>query len=247
MRIAYNNLFDDGTLTASSEATGYAVENTQNQRLAKVWRSTDASTQTVVVNLATAQTITVVAVMGHNLTSAANITLEGNTSDSWPGATSQTVTYNAGVILKFFTGSSYQYWRFTIEDTTNTDGYLEIGRLWIGTYMDVSPSSLLDFTVTKKRSDMVVYGKNRQKFSTPGIGWREFRLSFPVTANAMIEQIEDMYDDIGNHGNLIFCNFDTERSYSLVDPCYCSINGDMSFRHQRNMRFTYDLSLEEDK
>jgi len=250
MRIAYTNLIDSATApTALTADLQYPVTNLQNQRLAKPWRSTAVTAQTVVVDLGTATNITAAAVIGHNLTSGAVITLEGNPADSWasPSVTTTITTITGGMCLNYFAGGSQRYWRFTIDNATGGTSYIEIGRLWLGTYLTVDPSSLVDFTVTKSRSDTVTFGRGRQKYATEGVGWRSFRLSFPRTRATMLTAIQTMYDAVGNHGSVIFSNFDTTRAYPIVEPCYCSIDGDINFSHAGRMSFTYGLNLEENR
>jgi len=249
MRIAYDNFIDDIESTDFTVATvdiNYPITNVQVQRLSTQYRSIGATSQSIIVDLGTAQKITAAGILGHNISTSATITVSANSTDSWPGATSQTLTGNEGIILKYFAETEYRYWRFDIDDSTNMDGYIAIGRLWLGDYITISPSSLLDFKVTKKRSDSVSYGKMRQKFASIGVGWRKFDFEFPPTEHAMIATINTLFDVVGNHSSFIFCNFDTDRSYILVEPCYCSFTGDIGFVHSNRMKFSYTLTFEED-
>ena len=159
----------------------------------------------------------------------------------------EVITYDAGISLKFFTSIAKRYWMLDIVEQASTGSYIEMGRVWLGTYITVDPSSLVDFRITKKRSDIVIYGKHRQKWADPGYGWRRFELSFPETDASMLTQIETMYDTVGNHSSLIFCNFDTDRSWSLVTPCYASIEGDLSFVGRGSNRARWTMTLEEDR
>jgi len=194
-----------------------------------------------------------VALMGHNLSEGAQITFQANDYDAWEytatgGSIIQsTMTWDADTILYFLTRTQKQYVKFSLSDPNNTGSYIEIGRPWIGQYLDISPSSLLDFKVSKKRSDTVIHGKDRHKWSVIGEGWRRFELSFPPTEEAMIESLATMFDAVGNHSSMIFCNFDTIRSYQLVEPCYVSIDGDFEFMHTRRMVWTWNLVLEEER
>jgi hypothetical protein len=247
MRIAYQNYVDTASsLTALTEATGYSVINVQDQRLSVAYRSTAVTAQTVTIDLGSAQAIDTIAVMGHNLTSSAIVTVAANSSDSWPGATSQTVTVNSGMSLKYFTPVTYRYWQFQISDPANTSGYIEVGRLWLGDYITIDPSSTLDFTVTKRRADNAVHNEGRQKYASIRVGWREFSLSFSPSDEAMIAQMSELYDAVGMHSSFIFCNFDTIRDYVLVEPCYVSINSEVGFDHSERMRFSYSLDFEEE-
>lgn len=250
MRIAYDNFIDDLASTAftvSSYEGNYPITNVQEERLKMTWRTTSASSQSVIIDFGTALSVNTCAILGHNLTASAQAVISANSVDSWPGATSQTLTWNAGAVLKFFTAETYRYWRFDIDDPTNVDGYIDIGRLWLGDYLQIDPSCLVNFKVVKKNSDRVVFGKDRQKFATPGVTWRRFEMNFPPTAHETIASIDDMYDVVGNHGAFIFCKFDTLRTYQIVEPCYCVIDGEIGFTHDNRMKFTYSLNLEEVK
>jgi hypothetical protein len=241
----------------------------QDERIAKSYRTSTLSNIQIVVDLGSAKTVTTAALLGHNLTAAATVRFSG-------AGSSYELTTGLETILRFVTPSDESYdivteasdqltteaddalitgtspttiqtCVFEISDAANPDGYIEIGRIWIGDYIDIDPSSLNDFTVAKKRSDVVIFGKDRQKWASEGVGWRKFALQFPPSDEAMIEKISDMYDAVGNYKALIFCNFDTIRDYILVEPCYCSIDGEIQFNHQERMRFGYSLNLEEVK
>jgi hypothetical protein len=248
MRISYNNFVDavsSGSIVASSDMPNFEVINLQNQRLAVKWGTDSASSQTVVVTFPTASaySITTAAILGHNIVSGTTVYIQAHTSNSWGSpsfSTALTVIEN-GAILKFITAQEYQYWRFLINQ-----GDLEIGRVWLGDHIDISPSSLLDFTVEKKRNDTVTYTPYRQKFASEGIGWRKIVLNYPPTNTSTLSLINTMFDTAGNHTSIIFCNFDTVRDFELVEPLYCSINGDVSFKHTKNQKYSYTLELEED-
>lgn len=249
MRIAYTNYIDSIDslkLTPTTESSNFPIENVQNQRLAVKYLSTSASSQSIVIDLESAKAINTFAIISHNISTAATILLSANSSNTWPGAVSETITANSNMILKFFTDHTYQYWKIDIDDPTNTDGYIKIGRLWLGDYIQIDPSSLLDFDVVKKRDDNITYGRGRQKFSSVGFGWRKISLTFPSTNYTMVKKIEDMFDTVGLHTSFIFCNFDTNRDYQIVEPCYCSLAKEISFNHDKNMKFKYKLELEED-
>lgn len=279
MRISYNNCIDSlpiSAMTATSILIDYPLSNIQDQRLSMTMRSTAVSAFSITIDASalTDVPINTFALLGHNLSSAATIVLDMNIENSWPGVTSQTVTWNSDVILKFFTTidtdadyiltesgdylitedsyfivsefGGYNWFQIRISDPSNTDGYIELGRVWLGDYLTISPSSLLDFKVTKKRSDIVMYGRGRQKFATKGVGWRLFDFNFPVTENTMIEKIITMYETVGNYKSFLFMNFDDILGYKLVAPVYCSINGELALQHDSNMRFSYSLQLEED-
>jgi hypothetical protein len=183
------------------------------------------------------------AILGHNIKTP-NIKVEANSvNDFTSPPLSETISYNKDVMLKFLSSKYiYKYWKFTF---TN-QAAIEIGRIWLGTYTTIDPSSLLDFTVTKKNDDIITHGRGRQKFANIGETWRLFKFSFPPTKYNTINLLEKMIAEIRSYKSVIFCNFDTNRDYEIVEPCYCSLNGETAFKHNKNMKFNYELELEEE-
>jgi hypothetical protein len=185
------------------------------------------------------------AILNHNIKTGSVAKIQASDNNYWTDPpVDETFTINPTTILKFLSDTYYyKYWRFYIEQ-----GSLEIGRLWLGDYLTIDPSSLTDFKVTKRRSDMVIHGKNRQKWANIGTDWRKFEFSFPRTEETMIYNLTKMYDTVGNHSSFIFCNLDTLRDYTLIEPVYCSIaDEELSFMHTNRTDWTYSLTLEEEK
>ena len=276
MRIAYNDIIsklDSSKLTCATVNPNYPISNVQDQRLGLC--SMMASTSSILIDFTGHDyKINTIALLGHNLDSSASISVAFNYIDDWTSPpVTHTLSYNSGIILKFldtpvYVGTTDDF--ITTEDgdylTTETGDFIvrqekyvfakisitntntiQLGRIWMGDYLQISPSSLLDFKVTKKRSDINIYGKDRQKISIPGVSWRRIELSFPVTSNDMINNVYTMYKTVANNKSIIFCNFDTIRGYPLVEPLYCSIDGSITFTHNESMKFTYSLNLEEDR
>jgi hypothetical protein len=187
------------------------------------------------------------AIIGHNIKSSSKIKVQANDLNKFdaPPITEYFNYINSDKMLLRFLASTYiyKYWKITITG----QGSIEIGRLWLSDYTTINPSSLDNFSIIKKRNDIVSFGRNRQKFSTPGITWRQFKLSFPRSSSEMINAIQNIFDTVGNHSSIIFCNLDTARNYSLVEPVYCVINNDLNFNHlsKVGMDWVYDLDLEE--
>jgi len=185
------------------------------------------------------------AVLGHNLKSGtiAKVQATNNSADWTTPELNTTLTVNDGAILNFATTSSvYKYWRFYFYG----QGSIEVGRMWLGQYMTIDPSSTLDMKVTRQTSDIVSHSRSRQKFATPGVVWRRFDLSFPKTDEDMLYSLTVLQDAVGQHSSFIFCNFDDIRDYVLVEPCYVSLAEDITFSHADRMGFTYSLVMEEE-
>jgi hypothetical protein len=186
------------------------------------------------------------AILGHNLdTATLTAKIQASDNNYWTNPpVDETLTISPTTILKFLSDTYYyKYWRFYFPEGLSA---LEIGRLWLGDYITIDPSSLTDFKVTKKRSDTVIHGKDRQKWASEGIGWRRIEMNFPPTEETMIMKLTNFYSDVRNHSSFIFMNFDSIREYALVEPIYCSIDGSLGFAHDNRMKFSWSLNIEEE-
>jgi len=139
---------DDGTLAGGSWETALPVTNLQDERVAKVARSSDATTASTVidVDLGSAQPIFVLALVGHNLSDSADIQVRGDDSTAFGSP-----DYNTGTVGAIVTAAqaldwgdltrtwvhvcsavaTARYWRVNIYDTGNSDGYVQAGRVVI--------------------------------------------------------------------------------------------------------------------
>jgi hypothetical protein len=192
-------------------------------------------------------TINSASLLGHNVLAGTTVKVEANDENAWAyPAVSEQFSYVASgeTILRFLASTyTYKYWRFTFSGQAS----IAVGRTWLGEYLTIDPSSLLDFKITKKRSDTVIHGIDRQKFAVEGVGWRQIDLTFPKTDTTMIERLITMYKAVANHTSMIFCNFDDLRGYQIVEPMYCSLKESIAFEHLDLMKFRYSVILEEDR
>ena len=74
------------------------------------------------------------AIVSHNFSSSAVVTLYRHTSDDLSAATAvDTVTYDANFMVVEF-DATYRYWWIHVDDIDNSDSYIEIGRAFLGDY-----------------------------------------------------------------------------------------------------------------
>lgn len=249
MRIIYNNLVDSvDVLSESSENSAYPSSNVQDTRLVKVWRTVggDLSSQSIVFDAGATNTFTVdcAAILNHNFTNAATLKFEMHTADSWGTPDlSETLTWRSGVILKFFTSTTKRFMRFFFTDAANTDNYLEIGRLFASVCLQITPSSLSDFTISNVRTDRVSDSISNQMYSDIGVGFRTFNYSFPKTEYTMISSLRTAWDTVGMYKPFIFLNFDTR--YTEIEPAYVRFNGNFTEEWKPHNMINYSLELRE--
>jgi len=111
-------------LTASSEAAEYPATNSQALSVEDTWRSTGL-TEWLKADLSEAREVKGVALVSHNLTEAATVNIEANNSDSWGAPPFSMNLPVAGTSLVATFDQTYRWWRLTIDDPTNADGYVE--------------------------------------------------------------------------------------------------------------------------
>lgn len=134
--ILYTNIYESGTVTATSEATGFDVENIFDWRSYVRWKATSTATQYITVDYGTAVSCDALGITGHNL-SDATVSVESSTTGAWAGEQATrlsgfTPTDNAD-ICKPFTAASVRYWRIKILTPTTAP---EIGVLCLGARLD---------------------------------------------------------------------------------------------------------------
>lgn len=243
VRFLYTFKTDSAAITTASEVTGLPAENVAQEFVGKVWRSTADTGQWVKFDLGSAGKITMLAIFGHNLTSAAVVTLEANSSDDWTSPPySKALTWNALAIVEFL-DQTYRWWRITIEDGANPDGYIEIGRICAGEYyepavnvVETAKKSLVDPS-TVEESD------GRNEWCVERAKYRTFSVSFSDIDAAQQGELETMFRAIGITRPLVFALDPDE--YPEDETIYCKLKGSLS-RALKALRYgDVDMQFEE--
>lgn len=142
--LCYTNRADSATLAGGSWSGALPLANLKNSDISKVARSSDAtlaSTQ-FTIDMGAAKTVRAIALVGHNLSTAGKwkltssdaaynsgwlnavqLTFRGDTPSNW-GAQYALIHVPANAL-------SARYLQIEIDDTANTAGYVQAGRLVI--------------------------------------------------------------------------------------------------------------------
>jgi hypothetical protein len=135
--IAYNNLFDDATLRASTQELFLPANNMQNQHVARKWRGTSSSSDYVAADLGASpgavDTIGVFGITGDQIrVAASNTDPTGGTGEVFDtGLVSVDDTYASYInLIATASPKTARYWRFEL---AASGGFLEIGRVFLGT------------------------------------------------------------------------------------------------------------------
>lgn len=195
IRFLYTFDFDSATITSSSEASGFADDNVAHVNVKKTWRSTGDTAEWLKFDLGSAQNIKEVALLNHNLTSGATITLEANATDSWGAPShSSAFTWKTAKIVKFL-DETYRWWRVTFADAANPDAYIAMGRICAGVY--VTPSRNITERHIKAPIDPSIIQEYGSPYALKRKKYWEYRVRFKEISRADQDILTAMYDTIG--------------------------------------------------
>ena len=246
MRIIYRNLWDDYTPSVSQEDASYPATNTQDPQLVTIWRTQTASAATIAIDAGTGLTITCdcAAVLAHNFTASAGIFVQAATAPTFAAVTlSASVAWRDGPLVSYFSAGTFRCWRFSFSELTLADGYYEVGRLMLGAYLQVDPSSMVEWPEEHVRTDRQTFSRSNQLYADEGVGYKQLRYRFEYASNSAKTLIEAMWNANGRHTPLLLMNYDT--TFSVVEPLYCAIVDDITFDHREFDRWNYELRLRE--
>jgi len=232
MRIFWKNELDKYTLSANSEEGYYPVANVQDYQLAKVYRSTDDTAEWVKVDAGSGNTITATGacILGHNLTNGGTYKIQGNATDSWGSPSlDETFSYDSDIMIETFDSAEYRFWRFSLADDSNPDTHLEIGRLFLGTYLEFADQPSKDFPLSYEDTSSVEYSITGQAFGDEGIIYKLYNFKYPYWTDTVRKNVVTMIEDIKLVKPVILVP-DENNTDKLV-PVYAKLNDNLSLNH----------------
>jgi len=127
--------------TATSTATGdFSVNNLNTDIVEQCWRSNPGGSKIVALSCDTQVSqgvfVDTIAILGHNLTRSATVEVQASNSPTFAVYQSFFLEVNRTANVYWVAPSaptvSYRYWRFSINDQTNTNNFLQIGSIVFG-------------------------------------------------------------------------------------------------------------------
>jgi hypothetical protein len=136
---------------ASSTLAGdFVVNNLNTDIVEQVWRSNGALTATIACDTEINQGIApdTVAILNHNWTSSAVVIFEGS-NDSAFSSIGASIPISATRINSYYVAptlptAQFRYWRINISDTTNLDGFLQVGTVVFGNAIIFQGEDIID-------------------------------------------------------------------------------------------------------
>ena len=207
----WQNLFDAGTLTASTEAANFPAANTRNRWPKRTWRST-ALTDPQWLKLDAGAAIGVRAFIAryNNLTLAsATPKIQAHASDSWGSPSiDQTIGRWTNDLMAYLWPSAqlFEWWRHAITDTGNSAGYVEQGRLYLGDVFIPSRTAIVGSSLGQPVDPSVAqFSDAGQISSIQRTKYKTGTFQFQMLPRADVDVFDAMFADRGNYKDLFFC------------------------------------------
>ena len=197
IRFLYQFTERGAAITAKSRVATLPAADVADDFVGKVWRARGAEREWLKFDLGSAKPVTEVALFGHNLTGGASITLEANAADDWSSpAFSRALTWHAGRIVAFL-DRTYRWWRLVFADAANPRGYIEVGRVCLGAY--VEPAVNIHERWTRRWVDPsdLVEEFGAQGYANRKAQYRLLDVRFMDVDRAQQDQLSAMFEDAG--------------------------------------------------
>ena len=246
MRILWNSYIDENSSwTAYSEDANYPVSNLYDTRLSRVYRS-NGLVSTEYVQIGEASTVPeYFAMVNHNISSSATISLVGGTSSGMSTASwTQTLTWSSYTLVSTITSTAVcTYYKLKVVGlSTATQSYIEIGYLYLGDYLQLpfmKPShSIKDETTAK-----ITVSDGGQAYGDDGYNYRAPTIEFPYLTHTERASIRTMFASVKNYKPVVAVIWESNTSAEL--PMYSIIDQkNLEFKRTEDTNYPWSLSLQ---
>ncbi len=156
------------------------------------------------------------AIVSHNLSSSAVVTLYRHTSDDLSAATAvDTVTYDANFMVVEF-DATYKHWWIQVDDIDNSDSYIEIGRAFLGDYDIVEyvelgmELAMVDPSEPTMTPEGYVGRNERTQF-------KRVNFNFAILSETDRDNLVSMYETIGAFNHFFFIPDPAKAIFTQLD------------------------------
>lgn len=242
-----------GTLTASSEATGFEVENTATRHFLERWRSTGLTAEWVKCDLGAAMSVNSLAIRASNLRVGDSLSIQANDTDDWGSPpVNQAITITATMVAKELIiynatiSPNRRWWRILMTATAHPDGYIRIGRVCLGTYVEPDRDYDKDFEVEDVDPSVVISSATNQKYVNVLPAYKRIRLNFTSISAADAVKFKAIRDEVGRNGTF---HVELDPANNLVsESYYVSCTSGWNLRHiYGGQLYSMALTMEQER
>jgi hypothetical protein len=198
IRFCFENLFDIATILVSSEAEDFPKENLKHYWVVRYWRSMSALGQWIKADFGESKSIKAFIAKYHNITQTATIKIQANSVDSWENPPlNQDVLRNDDYLVYIWeSGQNYRYWRLYINDPDNADGFIKIGRIFLGDYFE--PAINFDYKkpIRLRDESQLISSFSGQVAAVEKPKFQEHAYSF-ILSSSDISSLKTIWETVG--------------------------------------------------
>ena len=229
MRVLGENLLDLCSVNGLA-LVGFPASNLQHPHLSKRWRSTLLENAAAVFDAGAGSTVEadLVFIAQHNLTASAVVKVQANDLDDWTTPSVDITLTWAGYILIGYPTLNHRFVRLLVDDPTNEEAYIEIGRAGAGLYaqLTVKQEGLIDDVEDSTVDEESVTG---QPFADLGVISRVYEVPLGTVSLADRNILIALYAAVGKHTPILVLLDETD--LVTLPPLYCRLRKNRRLTH----------------
>jgi hypothetical protein len=184
----------------------------------------------VSIDLLTATEVNFLAILNHNISASAIIKWRGADDAAFTtGLEEVTITHNLSNIFYFFTSSkTKRHVQLQIEDPTNSNSYIQIGPIVMGTYWELSREATKPHSKGKVDNSIVEESQSLVEYGQPRPLRKIWGLSYVGMNDTDADKVIAFFEEAGvSHGFIVCLDYNSPNTYSyfvrnadLAEPQY---------------------------
>lgn len=242
-RILWQNWHRIATLTASSENSDWPLVFLQNEISGLVHRTTGKTSEWWKWDLGEMKELNYFIFYNHNFSQSATIQLQANSIDDWANPpVNETLQWSSNKIAKYFSSAqSYRYWRLVVQDSLNSQSYLQGGWAYLGKYFE--PSRYFSkIEIEDIDPSLISFSDDGQGSAVEKTKYWRRGYEFQGLLDSEIEEIRKIFEEIGMTKSF----FVIEDTNDFPNSLYY-VKNITNFKYSLLFynRFNFSLSIEE--
>lgn len=149
--------------------------------------------------------ITAIIIKYNNFSTSATIQVQGNATDAWASPTyNQVITLDNDVMAHFpSSAQSLRWWRIRIRDVSNSDTYVEMGRVFLGTYFEPTQEVHINYELDPTDPSLLTFSEGGQLSTIQKTHFENKNYYFPATDEK--SSFETVFNSRGTTKDLFIC------------------------------------------
>lgn len=248
MIINYNNHVFNATIDSFSDVPEYPFNTALNDtRLSRLGRTVGDTAEWFKFSLSSAVDVDRAFILTHNITSGATVNLQGNATDVWTSpSVDVTMVWGADYITYVFSATeSYQYWRITVADSSNPDGYIEMSYVSLSEDL-IMPGMDTGQIISKKTNSRATKSIGGQLYGDRLLDFKAAQINLPDIEESKRTEINTFFDTVDITRPFILLIW--EDDLDIEPPIYCALTEEIEWNKQPlagGLLWTMSLNFEE--